>query len=596
MARFLDTACCSGGDSSEPMSRPALVTRAPDSSHRAAHGAAIGDSEAVRPSPPRVPLTASAALPLLMGFGQEDGALASLAQDLVAIFTIVLAAALIAAIAVLLYALVRELRRGTVFLDPIDVPRALASRGYSPAVVAERVLDALHAMQCQAPTLKDFRGSDPSAAPVDLQAPGRVSLRAVARYIHRLLRTPETHIGGEITREAEGYELTLRSRDQHSVTVLGVRRSDDLKNLVAMGAEDVLRVVDPWVLAHHYFAQESREQPPQFERTLATLEHMLRHAPAAERPWALNMQGICLMQQRELQPAIERFREAAAAGPKLPFIHQNWANALDLMGRFDEARAHRVRALEIPARTANLVANSAVNASLLHRHDLALSLARRALAMGPRNSRAWSAWGHVLFGLHRLEQSAAACERAVSLGARGTFWSPPLAMVYAALGRYEKALAAAFDEIERRGETEESLKGMGFARLAAGDARGAVASFEAALASAPGAGDAAYGRADALLALGELEIALAYYERAVAIDPFYPQAHTGWAQTLRALGRLEEAPPRFAVAVRVDAGYAPAYRGWADALKALGREDEAKPLLEQAEAVERRNRETLALR
>jgi tetratricopeptide (TPR) repeat protein len=539
----------------------------------------------------------TAAFPLLWGFGQGgDGALASLAQNLAAIFTVAVSIVLIVALAALVYAIVRELRRNTVFLDPIDVPRTLASRGYSPAVVAERMLDALLAMQRKAPTLKQFRGIDSSAALIDLQVPGRFSLQAIVRYIHRSLRIPETHIGGEITREAEGYELTLRSRDQRSITVLGVHRSDDLKNLLGVGAEDVLRVVDPWILAHHYFAQENREQSPQFVRTLATLEHMLEHAPASERPWALNMLGVCLMQQRELLPAIERFREAVAAGPRLAFIHQNWANALDLLGRFDEARAHRVRALEIPTRTANLIANNAVNASLLHRHDQALALARRALAIGPRNSRAWSAWGHVLFGLHRFEQAASACERAMALGARGTFTSPPLAMVYAALGRYEKALAAAFDEIEQTGETEEALKGMGFARLAAGDARGAVASFEAALANAPGAGDAAYGRADALLALGELEIALAYYERAVAIDPFYPQAHTGWAQTLRALGRLEEAPPRFAVAVRVDAGYAPAYRGWADALKALGHEDEAKPLLEQAAAVDRRNREPLPLR
>jgi tetratricopeptide (TPR) repeat protein len=444
--------------------------------------------------------------------------------------------------------------------------------------------------------LKELRGVDASAALIDLRVPGRFSLQAIVRYVHRLLRLPEAHVGGEITREGGSYELTLRSSDQRSVTVVGVHRSADIVSLFTAGAEDVLRVVDPWILAHHYFAQETRIQPPEFTRTLATLEHMLQHAPAAERPWALNMQGICLMQQRRIPQAIDRFRDAVAAGPQLPFIHQNWANALDLLGRFDEARAHRVRALEIPARTANLIASNAINASLLHRRDQALALARRALELAPDNSRAWSAWGHVLFGLHRLEQAATACERAMALGARDMFWGPPLAMVYAALGRPEKALAAALNEIERAGESEEALKGMGFARLAAGDARGAVANFDAALANAPGAGDAAYGRADALLALGELELALAYYERAVAVDPFYPQAHAGWAHALQALGRIEEAPARFAVAVRVDSSYAPAYRGWAGALQALGRNDEARPLFERAEAVERRNNEPLPMR
>ena len=531
-----------------------------------------------------------------LAFGLDPDALSTIAQVSAAVFTVLLSLVLIVALGALIHAIVRELRRNTVFIDPIDVPRTLDARGYSPSVVAERMLDALSVMRRKTPTLKELRGVEANATIVDLHVPNRLSLQAMARYVHRLLRIPETHVGGEITRESGSYELTLRRREQATASIVGIHRSADIGTLLTMGAEDVLKMIDPWVLAHHYFAQESRDQRSEFARTLATLEHMLQHSGAAERPWALNMQGICLTQQHRLDEAIESFAKAAAAGPQLPFIHQNWANALDLMGRFDEARAHRLSALEIPGRTANLIAGNAINASLLHRHDQALALARRALALAPENASAWSAWGYVLFGRHRLEQAAIACERALMLGARDGLGSPPSAMVYAALGRPEKALAAALDAIERAGETDETLKGMGFARLAAGDARGAVGNFEAALSLAPGAGDTAYGRGDALLALGEPELALAYYERAVAIDPFYPQAHAGWAHALRALGRTEESPARFAVAVRVDAAYAPAYRGWAETLNALGRHDEAQPLLAQAVVVERRNRAPLPLR
>jgi tetratricopeptide (TPR) repeat protein len=519
-----------------------------------------------------------------------------LAQNLAALFAISLSIVLLAALVALVVALVRELKRKTVFLEPISVPRGLATRGYAPAVVAERLLDALRGLQREAPPQKDLRGADAQPAEIDLLVAERISLQAIARQIHRLLRIPEPQIGGEITREGREYELTLRSRDAHGADVVGVRRSDELPDLLAQGAEEVLRLVDPWMLAHHYFAHETRERRPEFTRTLATLEHMLQHSPASDRPWALNMQGICLMQQRQPLPAIERFREAAATAPQLSFIHQNWASALDQLGRFDEARSHRIRALETPAQTTDLIASSAINASQLHRHAQALKLARRAMSLSPRHPHAWSAWGRVLFGLHRLEQAATACERAVALGARQLPWSPPLAMVYAALGHPDKALAVAHHDMEQAGESEETLKAMGFAQLAAGDAHGAVASFDAALSDAPGSGDAAYGRADALFALGDPELALAYYTRAVAIDPFYPQAHAGWAQALRVVGRLEEAPPRFAVAVRVDATYAPAYRGWADALMALGRDDEARPLIAQADVVERRNREPLSVR
>jgi hypothetical protein len=37
------------------------------------------------------------------------------------------------------YALWRELRRSTIVLDPLEVPRELAERGYTPAVVTERL-------------------------------------------------------------------------------------------------------------------------------------------------------------------------------------------------------------------------------------------------------------------------------------------------------------------------------------------------------------------------------------------------------------------------------------------------------------------------
>jgi tetratricopeptide (TPR) repeat protein len=527
----------------------------------------------------------------------DADALSSLARVAGALLVLLLGTVLIGAPAAALYALVRELRRNPLFLDPIDVPRDLEARGYSPGVVAERILEALGAMRPGArDAIETPGGVGGSAIAVDLDRPKEVSLQSGGRGLHRLLRLPETHVGGEITCEADGYELTLRRREASGVSVLGVHRSADLGELLAFGAEDILRAIDPWALAQHYFAQESRDAASEFPRTLAALEQLLQFSAAAERPWALNLQGICLAHRRRLEEAIDCFARAAAAGPELAFIHRNWADALDRMDRFDEARGHRLRALEIPARNAGVVAGNAIGASRLHRHRQALALARRALRLAPDSARAWNAWGYALYGRHRFAQAATACERARTLGAQDAAAPSPAAMVYAALERPERALAAALEATESAGETAETLKGMGFARLSAGDARGAIRNFEAALGLAPGAGDAAYGRADALLVLGEPELALAFYERAVAIDPFYPQAHAGWARALRALGRIEESPARFAVAVRVDPAYGPAYRAWGETLSALGREDEARPLIDRAAAVERRNGAPLPLR
>ena len=522
-------------------------------------------------------------------------AFSALARIAGALLVALAAIVLLGVVAALAYAVARELRRDTLFLDPIDVPRGLDARGYSPAVVAERLGDALRAMRGDAFAHEALGDARSNPRPVELDGANRVWLQRAGRAFVRLLHLPETHVGGEITREAGGYELTLRRRSAGATSTLGVQRDPDIGTLLALGAEDVLRALDPWSLARHCFAQEQGDPRPAFSRTLAALEPML-HGVHSERALALNLQGVCLARQRRLEEAVACFAEAASMGVQWPFLHRNWANVLERLERFDEARGHRIRALEIPPRDVATAVEIAMEASLLHRHAQALALARRALWLGPEDGRAWCAWAYVLYARHRFAPAATAIERARVLDGRDGSAAAIAAMVYAALERPDQALTAAREAVEKSGETDRALKSLAFARLCAGDARGAIRSFEAALGAAPGAGDAAYGRADALLALGEPELALAFYERAVAIDPFYPQAHAGWARALRALGRIEESPERFAVAVRVDAAYAPAYRGWAETLRALGREGEARPLLARAAALERRNRAPLPLR
>src|ERR1700746_3044646 len=105
-------------------------------------------TRARRASPPALPLV----------FGLDEGAWSSLAQAAAALFTLALSLVLLGALGALAYALVRELRRNTLFLDPIEVPRALDARGYSPGVVAERLLDALTAMRGRAPARPGVRG------------------------------------------------------------------------------------------------------------------------------------------------------------------------------------------------------------------------------------------------------------------------------------------------------------------------------------------------------------------------------------------------------------------------------------------------------
>lgn len=532
--------------------------------------------------------------PLMFAASSESlGATGWIAENLWGALLFVLSFSVVTLLAATIYAIVRELRHNKVMLEPIPVPPQLAATGYTPEVLAQRLLDALLVMQQAAPPLNDLRGVDEGAALVDFDPPGKVSLRSLVRRLRRLLLVPGASIGGEVTQRGTYYELLLRVRDRRTVYQIGAHRGSDVAALLQAGAEDILRCIDPWILAHHHFAQEDKARPPLFTRTIATLQLLLERAGRRERPWVLNMLGICQLRRGLPTEAATTFGEAAAAGPNLPFIHQNWAEALLQLGRLDEAQAHRKRALEIPARTANLLANNAILAAWLHRPGQAVALARKALAKAPDNGRAWAAWGYALFGMHRLDQAAAACERAAALGVHDVFRSVPQALVYAALGQGDKAVACANDAIASDGESREALKAMGFAQLAAGDPVAALRCFDWVLARSPFAGDAAFGKGDALFALGRPETAADQYSQAIAIDPLFPQAWVGWGRALFVLGEADEAQRKFAEAVRLDPDYPRAWREWANALRALGRTEEAQTMARRAAEVEQRTREPL---
>src|SRR5512142_2352749 len=201
-------------------------------------------------------------------------AFSSLARIAGALLIVLGATAILGAIAALIYAAARELKRDTLFLDPIDVPRALDARGYSSTVVAERLLDALRAIQASVSAPETRGDARRGPRPIELQRAQRVSLQSAGRTLLRLLRLSETHVGGEITRESRGYELTLRRRQAGAASVLAVQRNPDIGGVLALGAEEVLRSIDPWTLAQHCFAQEERDSRSQFPRTMAALEPM----------------------------------------------------------------------------------------------------------------------------------------------------------------------------------------------------------------------------------------------------------------------------------------------------------------------------------
>jgi len=133
-------------------------------------------------------------------------------------------------------------------IEAFSVPPDLAGRGLTGEVVAGKVLDRLTALQAQtvsnraASSYVNNWGGD-----IKVQIPETgVSIGELYRYLAQWLGH-ETHITGEIYRDASGLAVTARVGGQPAATVHGA--DSDLDKLIQTAAEGVYRSTQPYRFA-----------------------------------------------------------------------------------------------------------------------------------------------------------------------------------------------------------------------------------------------------------------------------------------------------------------------------------------------------------
>jgi tetratricopeptide (TPR) repeat protein len=526
------------------------------------------------------------AQPLLFGFG-TDGAehqfLPWLAQNFAAVFTMLLSIVLIALLMALLYALWRELRRNTIVLEPLEVPRELLERGYTPAVVTERLLHAIHTIQSVANTQKPRRGHIASALQADIQIPvGQLSIKALARYFRQLLDLPDQHVVGEITRDGDALTLMLRRRDGARMTLGRPRAATDVAPLITAGAEEAVRLTDPYVLASYYIEEEL--PGPEFPKTIEALQHVIDTRPD-EAPWACNLQGLLLLNRYENDAALEVLRRGFDADPELQSpVSEEYMTALIRTGRAKEALrivdARAARPLTAAQRTRLGWCNV-----MLGRHRIALRHFRRVLATRREHAYAMLGYAVCLSRLHRYREALRAFERFFRV--RGPGWTgvQHYVCVLLEVGRGEDAVRVA-EELYRR-YPDESAAMAALARVRLHQSRAEEAAKLAESGTRRWAMRALnwYCWGEALRALGDPESAIEKFRQLDAQESPSPECLTSWARALAQLGRDDEALAKFAQAEKVDPEYARNQVDWGRTLHMLGRANEGDAKIPRARAL-----------
>src|SRR6266576_1568381 len=129
------------------------------------------------------------------------------------------------------------------------------------------------------------------------------------------MTVPCTRVSGELTMTGKPepggagyYVLTLHFLNEESRD-LAVVTSDDLTQLLELGAQQILEKFDGYVLADYLYEKGKKSNDPTVQYRLERLiDQLLAAGDPKVLPWVLNLLGLRWSDEREWDKAIEELR------------------------------------------------------------------------------------------------------------------------------------------------------------------------------------------------------------------------------------------------------------------------------------------------
>jgi Flp pilus assembly protein TadD len=267
---------------------------------------------------------------------------------------------------------------------------------------------------------------------------------------------------------------------------------------------------------------------------------------------ALHLLGIIAHQAGNAPAGIELLQQAVAAKGDVALYHTNLGEMLRLSGRFKEAIAAGLRAIELEPNQPAALNNLGIAYFDTEDFEPAERCYRRALALDPGFAEAYSNLGNVLRTRKRLDEAVVAYNRAIEL-------KPTYAEAYNNLGttlRDQKKAAESeavyLKALALKPEDPPTLNNLALALLALEREEEAEAAVGRALVLAPDDADAHNLAGRILLDNSKPEQAVASFLEAIAKKPDMVDAHNNLGNALKELGRVEEAMEAYYNARRIE--------------------------------------------
>ena len=316
----------------------------------------------------------------------------------------------------------------------------------------------------------------------------------------------------------------------------------------------------------------------------AAFRTILERQPKHVRALAL-LGAVCL---RRNQPAaaLDCIDQAIALDPRHAPLHNERGNALQALGRLNDALASYDGAVTLAPGYADALNNRGNLLQSLGRYAEAVESYDAAIAAGPKFPQLFYNRANALQNLERHGEAITGYDRAVALKPDYALAFNNRGLSLQALGRHEAALVDYDRTIALVPANPQPYLNRGNLLQTLERYEQAIESYDHALAIAPGHAELHFNRGAALYALKRYETAIESYDRAIALKPGYAEALNNRGNAFLALGRQEEALACYLAALDLVPGHSRAIYNRGKVLQNLGRHDEALASYDEAIALD----------
>jgi tetratricopeptide (TPR) repeat protein len=541
----------------------------------------------------------------------EQTAIESFSKNIASVRSAIVDILLLLLLAAFLAASYWEMRRKLVIVELIDVPEDLSKKGYSPAVVAQRIVAEITSLRRAARIRgRVEEGLELGASQLDFTVPtAGISYRNIIRYARQLFRRPEERISGEIVQESEAIRMVLRTRQGRATSPgLRVATENEIAKLFEKAAFEVATLVDPVLVATYWLWAEQKEG--KFERTLESVHRCIAHTTIRQHDKAYIIWGNFLTFQKQFAKAEEKYRAALRLASKSATTYNSWGNLLRAQRRYDEAARMYEKSIALDGKNpypwnnlGNICNDRCFYREAIYRFE-------RSISLDARYSAPWSGLGYSLWRLGRYQEAEEKFSRAVDLDPTNTWAYLGWARMYAMERRFEDAIAKLTAALENTTIPAQIYGLWGDILANTGRFTKSAAIYERATQADPNSVNGVAGRSflslhrrkyreaaeecertiirdrfyivgwlnwgEALRRGGKLDAAIQKYQELLKIDRYRGSAHVGIGQACLTKHQIRDAILHFKRATEIDPSEAWAWRSWGDALTQMHRHRPAR--------------------